>query len=286
VARSLNPEELAELLGAYALDAVDGDERVQVETWLARSPAARRDADELIETASLLAESADAPSVDLWSRIEARLGDPVGEGAAAPGGVPVPPLRLGGVSGAGGGAEVVDLRSRRDAATPAASPRRRRPWLVGIAAALALVIAVSVGVIAGTRIADQDQRIDQLAVGMEKRAMERAALAATMEPGARTAELAAADGEMMAKVVVTPDGRGYFMTDAMPELPRGLTYQLWAVMGDEPGSAIVSAGVMGREPTVMAFTTDAGVTQFVVTEEKSPGVARSVQPAMASGALA
>jgi hypothetical protein len=157
---------------------------------------------------------------------------------------------------------------------------------VGIAAALALVIAVGVGVFAGSRIADQDQRIDQLAVGMEKRAMERAALAATMEPGARTAELAAADGAMMAKVVVTPDGRGYLMTDAMPELPAGRTYQLWAVMGDEPGSAVVSAGVMGRDPHVMAFTTDAGVTQFVVTAEKSPGVARSVQPAMLSGALA
>ena len=283
MARALTPEELAELLGAYALDAVDEEERAQVEAWLARSPAARRDADELIETASLLAESAEAPSFDLWSRIESRLGDPAGE-SAGDAWLTVPPLRLG---------EVVDLAARREAAAavpdaPAAAPtaRRRRPWLVGIAAALALVIAVSVGVFAGTRIADQDQRIDRLAVGMEKRAMERAAFAATMEPGARTAELAAADGAMVAKVVVTPDGRGYFMTDAMPELPRGLTYQLWAVMGDEPGSAIVSAGVMGRDPNVMAFTTDAGVTQFVVTEEKTPGVARSVQPAMASGALA
>ena len=39
--------------------------------------------------------------------------------------------------------------------------------------------------------------------------------------------------------------------------------------------AIVSAGGMGRDPKVMAFTTDAGVTQFVVTEEQAPGVARS-----------
>ncbi|MBM3660200.1 MAG: hypothetical protein FJW95_11975 [Actinobacteria bacterium] len=284
MARALTPGELTELLGAYALDAVDGDERAQVEAWLARSPAARRDADELIETASLLAESAEAPSVDLWSRIESHLGDPVDEGAAD-GGAPVPMLRFGGEGREGAGAQVVDLAARRDATTPAASPRRRRPWL-GIAAALALVIAVSVGVFAGTRIADQDQRIDQLAVGMEKRAMERAALAATMEPGSRTAELAAGDGAMMAKVVVSPEGRGYFMTDAMPELPRGRTYQLWAVMGDAPGSAIVSAGVMGREPGVMAFTTDAGVTRFVVTEEEAPGVARSVQPALISGTLA
>jgi hypothetical protein len=91
---------------------------------------------------------------------------------------------------------------------------------------------------------------------------------------------------MMAKVVLTTDGHGYFMSDAMPELPRGRTYQLWAVMGDEPGSAVVSAGVMGRAPAVMAFTTDAGVTQFIVTEERAPGVERSDRPAMLIGEIA
>lgn len=271
MARALTPAELEELLAAYALDAVDADERVQIEAWVARSPHARRDADELVETASLLAESADAPAPELWSRIEARLGDPAG----AVGGPVVPPLRLG---------AVVDLGARRDAV--GAPSARRRPWVVGIAAALALVVAVGVGVFAGTRIADQNQRIDRLAVGMEKRAMERAALAATMAPGARTAELTATDGSMMAKVVVMTDGRGYFMTDAMPELPHGRTYQLWAVMGDGPDGAVVSAGVMGRDPGVMAFTTDAGVTRFLVTEEAAPGVARSSGPAMLEGALA
>ena len=247
----------------------------EIEAWLDRSPNARREVDELVETASLLAESAEAPAPELWARIESHLGDPsAGDDAGMP--TAMPTLRLG---------EVMDLSARRDGAPPARSGRRRH-WLVGVAAALAMVIAVGVGVLAGTRMNDQDQRIDQLAAGMEKRAMERAALAATMEPDARTAELAAADGHMMAKVVVTADGHGYFMTDAMPELPAGRTYQLWAVMGDTPGAAVVSAGVMGRDPHVMAFATDAGVTQFLVTEEQSPGVARSVQPAMLVGTLA
>ena len=51
---TLTPAELDELLGAYTLDAVDGDEREQVEAWIARTPDARRDVDELRETASLL----------------------------------------------------------------------------------------------------------------------------------------------------------------------------------------------------------------------------------------
>lgn len=274
MARALTPAELDELLGAYALDAVDADERAQIEAWLARSSAARRDADELVETASLLAESGSVPSSDLWSRIEERLGDP-GVDRDGGGRVTVPPLRFG---------DVVRLPARPDAAPERA--HRRSPWLVGIAAALALVVAIGVGVLAGTRIADQDQRIDELAAGMEKRAMERAALAATMEPGARTAELMTDDGHMMAKVVLTADGHGYFMSDTLPRLADGRTYQLWAVMGDAPGSAVVSAGVMGRDPSVMAFTTDAGATRFMVTEERSPGVPNPVEAPMLEGGLA
>jgi hypothetical protein len=278
--RALTPDELDQLLGAYALDALaDDDERVAVEAWLARSPNARRDADELRETASLLAQSAEEPPGDLWSRIESRLGETDTD-------LPVPPLRM---------PDVVELGARHAASpdvTPAvpvgsAAPSRRRPWFVGIAAALALVVAVGVGVVAGGRLDDQDQRIDRLAVGMEARSMERAALAASMQPGARTAQLAAAgDATMTAEVVVTPDGHGYFMTDAMPRLPAGRTYQLWALMGDETGSPAVSVGGMGREPTVMAFTADAGVTGFVVTEEDAPGVARSDRLPMLQGRLA
>ena len=148
MARELTPSELDELLGAYALDALDADERVAVEEWLARSPNARRDADELRETASLLAQSVEEPPGDLWSRIESRLGD-------ADEAVDAPPLRM---------PEVVDLGARRDAVV--ATRSARRPWLIGIAAALALVIAVSVGVIAGRQVSDQKARIDQLAVGM------------------------------------------------------------------------------------------------------------------------
>jgi len=265
VARALTPAELDELLGAYALDALDADERAQVEAWLARSPVARREADELREAASLLAEPADAPSDDLWARIVSRLGDrPVRVETE------LPPLRLG---------ELVDLTPRR---APAA---RRRPWLVGLAAALALAVAVGIGVVAGTRIADQDGRIDRLAQGMEKQAMARAALAATMEPDTRTADLMTADGHRMAFVVVTAGGRGYFMSSALPELPRGRTYQLWAVMGDGLSTPVVPAAVMGRDPHVMAFTNDPGVTRFVVTEEPAPGVVHTSQPPMLEGTL-
>ena len=39
--RELTPEEITELLPAYALDAVDDDERAAIETYLAAHPDER-----------------------------------------------------------------------------------------------------------------------------------------------------------------------------------------------------------------------------------------------------
>jgi hypothetical protein len=259
--RELTAAELDALLGAYVLDALDDDERTQVEAWLERVPRARRDADELRETASLLAQFRADPPRELWSRIEEQLGE-------AP-----PPLRL---------APVVPLDGERSTR----APRRRRSWLVPVAAALALVIAVALGVVVARQNTNQDARIDQMAAGLERNGMRRAALAAAMEPGARAAELATIDGTVMAKVVATVDGRGYFMAKKMAALPRGRTYQLWAVMGERPGSPVVSVGVLGRSPTVTGFNADPSVSSFAVTREDAPGVATSSQAAMVTGRLA
>jgi hypothetical protein len=116
--------------------------------------------------------------------------------------------------------------------------------------------------------------------------MRQAALSAAMEPGARAAQLTSSDGTVMAKVVTTADGRGYFMGDKMPELPPGRTYQLWAMMGDAPGGPAVSVGVMGRHPSMLGFNTDAAVRGFAVTEEDAPGVVSSTHTPVVAGTLA
>jgi hypothetical protein len=63
---------LDELLGAYALDAVDGDERFSVEHYLASNHDARREVDELRETAAMLALAPvdhEVAPPELWTRI-------------------------------------------------------------------------------------------------------------------------------------------------------------------------------------------------------------------------
>jgi hypothetical protein len=68
--------ELDALLGAYALDALDDDERARVEAYLAANPSARHELDELRESAASLAlapvDDVSAPP-GLWDRISSEI---------------------------------------------------------------------------------------------------------------------------------------------------------------------------------------------------------------------
>lgn len=104
-----DPRELDELLGVYALDAIDDPEELAaVEAYLAVNPRARAEVAEYREALGLLVSGAEAPT-DLWSRIEAGL---------AP--LRPPALRTD---------ELARARSRR---------RPRRTWFAVAAAAVAL----------------------------------------------------------------------------------------------------------------------------------------------------
>ena len=109
-----NDPKLDALLGAYALDALDADERRRVEDYIAQNPSARAEVDELRETAASLALSPSAGGdetapPELWQRISHSI-------AAEP-----------------------QLAARRE--------RRHTPWLAivaSVAAAIAIVLAVQV----------------------------------------------------------------------------------------------------------------------------------------------
>ncbi len=63
-------DEIEELLGAYALDAVDDDERRQVGELLRRSPAARDEVARMQHVAAHLAYGDVEAPAELWPRIE------------------------------------------------------------------------------------------------------------------------------------------------------------------------------------------------------------------------
>jgi anti-sigma-K factor RskA len=184
--------DLDELLGAYALDAVDADERRRVDDYLEVSPRAAAEVQAHREVATMLAFTGmDAPD-DLWGRIS----DEIGEEA--------PPV----------GVELAKVMSFDD------HPRRRAisrvaPWAVSVAAA-AVVAFVAVG------LADRaDAPNDPLASAVEVAQADRDSLTTT---------LVAEGSESSADAVIDQDGHGYVLARDLPTLPEGQTYQLWGVV--------------------------------------------------------
>ena len=114
--------EIEELIGAYALDAVDDDERAVVEQHLAVCARCRAELIEHREVAALLAYDGNPAPADLWDRIAESLDEPP------------PALRL----EVARQPEVASLDERRR------SKFQRGMYiaLAGVAAALALVLGV------------------------------------------------------------------------------------------------------------------------------------------------
>lgn len=242
----LSEHEVEELIGAYAIDAVEDWERDQIERSLLVNPRLRAELDAHREAISHVAGGSLSPDQPpgLWERIEAELN-------AEP-----PPLAL---------VPVTRLEDRR--------PRWAR-YVTGVAAAAAVIVAVVLGV----QVVQQDERIDDLNAALSQNAVERAAAAAVTAPGSEVVTLAAPEGTdgFGAQIVLGADGVGYLLSDDMPALGADRTYQLWAIVGER----VISAGVLGQDPGVSPFQVAGGVTGFAITEEMAGGVVSSENPAL------
>jgi anti-sigma factor RsiW len=245
--------EVDDVLGAYALDAVDPAERALIERYLADDPVARAEVDEMRETASALAalpaDDEGAPA-GLWGRIADAIGSPDAPASAT----------------------TADA-SRPANVVPLSRPARSFPAriVVPIVAAAALVIAV-LGVQVATRTPN---RAGDLA----------AAYNHAVAGGAATVSLRAATptGGVTAEIALQSDGTGYLRNEHLAELPVGKTYQLWALVPRGAGQQAISAGVLGREPSAAAFHLSGAPSGFAITVENAPGVVASKQSPVAVG---
>ncbi len=219
-------EMYEELLGAYALDAVDDDERRRVDQYLGVNPAARREVDELREAASTMAWTSMEPPAGLWDRIASAVD--VSNSA------PVPTGEL---------AKVIPLARRRNPFSAVAA--------AAIAVAAALVAVLAVGVLRNNN--------ESFSV---RDAMARAAKSVD----ARATTLHSSDGAVTVDAVVDADGHGYLAATTLPGLPSGRTYQLWGLIDGEPISlgvlghrpGIESFSVDGNLTTLMVSNEVAG----------------------------
>ena len=196
--RELSHLETADLLGAYALDAVEVDEREASEC-----PRCRAEVADHRMVASFLASGGGRAPDGLWDRIAGSLEEPP------------PELRL---------APVVPLAGRRSVSAR-----------VGAAAT---AVAAAVIAILGFEVVHQGNQIDHLASQQRPGAdLLAAATRALADPDARRAVLRSPDGHLSAEAAVRADGTGFLVVHRLPALPSDRTYQLWALAKGQKISA-------------------------------------------------
>jgi len=228
----ISPDDVRSLLGAYALDAVDADERIAVEELVAADPGAARELAELSAVAATLgaAVAGDPPAALRSSVLAAIAGiaqvDPLaGPRHAAPSSVPTtadvadPTPR----APAQPSANVTDLASRR-------RPSRTR-WL-------AIAAAVVVGAAIPSAVAvQQAQRADQAH-------QQQQALADLLTDPSATVVHGTLTGGGVATAVLT-DSQALFSASGLPDPGADHVYQLWVVNPDVTTSAGILADDAG-----------------------------------------
>src|SRR5258708_6401593 len=140
----MSHDEASDLLGAYALDAVDGDEFTELESHLEACPRCRAELDSLRDVAAAMGNSVEPPPEGLWSQIAVRLPELQGDQE------PPPMPRLVGED---------DSPFRSPASYVDAKPRRR--IMVATVGAIA-VAAAAVAIVLGIGLVRADNKVSNL----------------------------------------------------------------------------------------------------------------------------
>jgi anti-sigma factor RsiW len=258
---TMKHEEIEELLGAYALDAVDPDEAEAVDRHLVDCPRCRAEVAAHREVAATLAYTGESAPDGVWDRIAGAIDGPTpAPGLLLPGAEPAP-------------APVLPMAGSR-AAARRGWPRSAATGLVGVAAVALVVIGLL-----SAQLVRQDDRMDRLAAAVNERGLGAAALSAALAPDARKVALRSDDGRVAVSAVVRPDGEGYVVEDNLPALGAEQTYQLWAMVDGRT----VSVGVLGSDPVVTAFRAPADVKALALTTEAAGGAPAPTKPPLVQG---
>jgi anti-sigma factor RsiW len=281
-------EEIRELLGVYALDAVDPETAVMVEEHLQTCIRCTTEVAQHHEVAGLLANSGGASPPALWDRIASELdgSDPPSwdrlserlETGPDRSNV-MPAIGSGDGLDVADGLHVVDEGQVTPGATvvPISAAVRRRPWAMRAVAVIAAAAAV-VAVVLGVQVNHLHHQVNASA---PLSSAERSAIAL---PSTRTVALtagAAGRTSERATVVLTSSGSGFVEAGRLAALTDRQTYQLWGVVGQHT----ISLGLLGPHPSVVAFSVAGSVpvSAFAITAEHSGGVIQSTHQPVVAG---
>jgi hypothetical protein len=244
-----NHQHLAELLGVYALNAADPLERVEVDGHVATCDECRLELEQHSHVVEMLSYGVDGmPPSTLWSGIEAELDATTGRSNQA--------------------GSVVEMAAAR--------PTERSPWPRRFAVAASMVL---IGLLSIT-VAFQALRIDSLESDLAgaSEPLQRALAELNDSPGTRVLQLGDPDGAGGLAIVLGADGTGFVTDSDLSPLPANRTYQLWAIVD----GTVISAGVLGTDPSIVPFRIDAeSLEGLAVTEETHGGVVTSANDPVA-----
>jgi anti-sigma-K factor RskA len=256
----MSHDEAAELLGAYALDAVDYDEATALEAHLESCPRCRDELRNHREVTGLLSYSGQEAPAGLWDKVMSEVRSEE-----------TPPVssRPAVIASSGG-------RAGRDGRSG------WRAWILPLAAAAAVVIVALLAV----QVARLQSRTDHLSHQLAQMASPptmanvEAALAA---PGARRVTLRGSGGSASIQAVILPDGSGYLYDSTLEPLATRQTYQLWG----ESGPHLISYGLIGSSPApVTAFRVGRPVQALAISVESAGGVVSPTGSPVVSGGVA
>jgi anti-sigma factor RsiW len=254
-------DDASELLGAYALDAVDSAEFEQIERHLAECPRCRAELDGYRDVAAAMGNTVEPLPVGLWSSIASRLPERADE-------EPPPMPRL-----------VSDTPERPAAVARAIRPSRQRGRLASMAA-VALAAAAAATVL-GIGLVRADNQVNQDQQAIESQNASSSVVAALTTPGHKVVTLDSATHTRLAEFVMEPDGRGFLVKSSLPKLSGKQVYQLWGIIGTQP----ISLGLLGSSPKLSTFTasTSPSPTQLSITVEPAGGAVVPSSQVLATG---
>jgi anti-sigma-K factor RskA len=218
--------EAHELIAGYALDALEPADRARAKELLERSEEAREELRTLTETTAAMATAVSGPA-------------------------PPPELR-----------ERILQSARDDRQTVVPLESRRRPRLVpvlGVAAAVAAVVAVALGIWGFSVSSDLDESRAALA-------QARAAAAVLASPDARTVGLEQGNGSL-----VVSGSEAVLVLNDIEGAPQGKTWEVWVLDGETPVRAGLFAGGQARDVVPVEGGVGPGA-KVLVTLEPSGGL--------------
>jgi hypothetical protein len=289
VSREPTHQEIQELLGVYALDAVDAETAAMVERHLVDCVRCSVEVAQHHEVAGLLANSGGASPAGLWSGIARQLdgtSPPSWERLArrlGPDPDRVTPVVEGG-EGAAAGASPTDDGPESGPAAVIAIDRGRQKGSVALRAAV--IVATAAAVLAVVFGVQDDHLHHQVNALQSPSALTGAEQAAIRSPSSKQVVLrppssTGTTGAHAVTVVLTRSGTGFVEAGPLSALPRSETYQLWGIIGGRT----ISLGLMGRDPKVVPFSVagDQPVAAFAITAERAGGVVQSSHQPVVTG---